>query len=42
MLLMALFGLGTSQLMLVILLVGQQPAWTGIGLGLSRDVSHRC
>jgi MFS family permease len=35
MLLMALFGLGTSQLMLVILLVGQQPAWTGIGLGLS-------
>lgn len=39
MLLMALFGLGTSQLMLVLLLVGQQPAWTGIGLGLSATLA---
>lgn len=39
MLMMALFGLGTSQLMLVILLIGQQPAWTGIGLGLSATLA---
>ncbi|WP_280155396.1 MFS transporter [Piscinibacter sp. XHJ-5] len=35
MLLMLLFGLGTSQLMLVVLLIAQQPAWAGIGLGLT-------
>jgi hypothetical protein len=28
MLLMALFGLGTAQLMLVVLMLGQQPVWT--------------
>jgi len=39
MLLMALFGLGTAQLMLVILLLGQQPVWTGIGLGLSATLA---
>ena len=32
---MAMFGLGASQLMLVILLLLQQPTWTGIGLGIS-------
>jgi MFS family permease len=35
MLLMLLFGLGTSQLMLVVLLIAQQPVWAGIGLGLT-------
>ena len=35
MLLMLLFGLGTSQLMLVVLLIAQQPIWAGIGLGLT-------
>ena len=35
MLLMLLFGLGTAQLMLVVLLLAQQPVWTGIGLGLT-------
>ena len=29
------FGLGTSQQLLVILQLAQQPAWTGIGLGLT-------
>lgn len=37
--LMALFGLGTAQLMLVILLLAQQPAWTGIGLGLTATLA---
>jgi MFS family permease len=35
MLMAALCGLGTSQQMLVILQLAQQPAWTGIGLGLT-------
>jgi len=35
MLIMALFGLGTAQLMLVVLMIAQQPVWTGIGLGLT-------
>jgi MFS family permease len=39
MLLMALFGLGSSQLMLVLLLIAQQPVWTGIGLGLTATVA---
>ena len=39
MLMMALFGLGTAQLMLMILLIGQQPAWTGIGLGLTATLA---
>jgi MFS family permease len=39
MLLMALFGLGASQVMLLVLLIGQQPAWTGIGLGLSATLA---
>ena len=33
--LMFLFGLGTSQLMLVLMGLAQQPLWTGVGLGLS-------
>jgi hypothetical protein len=37
--LMALFGIGTAQLMLVILLLAQQPTWTGIGLGLSATLA---
>lgn len=32
---MLLYGLGTSQLMMMVLLIAQQPVWTGIGLGLS-------
>lgn len=39
MLLMGLFGLGMSQLMLMVLLIAQQPAWTGIGLGLTATVA---
>jgi MFS family permease len=39
MLLMALFGLGASQVMLMVLLIGQQPAWTGIGLGLTATLA---
>lgn len=39
MLLMMLFGLGSSQLMLMLLLIAQQPVWTGIGLGLSATVA---
>ncbi|ROZ69148.1 MFS transporter [Ramlibacter sp. WS9] len=39
MLLMALFGLGTAQLMLVVLMLGQQPVWTGVGLGLSATLA---
>lgn len=35
----ALFGLGASQVMLVMLLLLQQPAWTGIGLGLSATMA---
>ncbi|RPH46488.1 MAG: MFS transporter, partial [Lysobacterales bacterium] len=35
MVLMGLFGLGSAQLMLMVLLIGQQPAWTGIGIGLT-------
>lgn len=32
---MAMFGLGTSQLMMVLLLLLQQPVWTGVGMGVS-------
>lgn len=39
MVLMFLFGLGTSQLMLVLMSLVQQPAWTGVGLGLSATVA---
>ena len=39
MLLMTLFGLGASQLMLIILLIAQQPGWTGVGLGLSATLA---
>lgn len=39
MLLMALFGLGTAQLMLVVLMLGQQPVWTGVGLGLTATLA---
>ena len=39
MLLMGLFGIGTSQLMLILLLIAQQPVWTGIGLGLTATVA---
>ena len=39
MLLMGLFGVGSSQLMLMILLIAQQPVWTGIGLGLTAAVA---
>jgi len=35
MLMAGMYGLGTSQQMLVILQLAQQPAWTGIGLGLT-------
>jgi MFS family permease len=37
--LMFLFGLGTSQLMLVLMALAQQPVWTGVGLGLSATVA---
>jgi len=33
--LMFLFGLGASQLMLVLMSLAQQPLWTGVGLGLT-------
>ncbi len=36
---MLLYGLGTSQLMMMVLLIAQQPTWTGIGLGLSATVA---
>lgn len=39
MLLMALFGVGSSQLMLMLLLIAQQPVWTGIGIGLTATVA---
>ena len=39
MLLMALFGLGTAQLMLIVLMLGQQPVWTGVGLGLTATLA---
>jgi MFS family permease len=39
MLAMGLFGLGPAQLMLVILLLAQQPGWTGVGLGLSATLA---
>ena len=39
MVLMLLFGLGTSQLMLVLMLLAQQPAWTGVGLGLTATLA---
>lgn len=39
MLLMTLFGLGSSQLLMMLLLIAQQPAWTGIGLGLTATVA---
>jgi MFS family permease len=39
MLTMLLFGLGASQLMLVILMIAQQPVATGIGLGLSATLA---
>jgi MFS family permease len=35
MLLTLFFGLGTSQVMLLVLQLAQQPSWTGIGLGLT-------
>ena len=37
--LMFLFGLGAAQLMLVLMSLAQQPAWTGVGLGLSATVA---
>ncbi|HSW25860.1 MAG TPA: MFS transporter, partial [Burkholderiaceae bacterium] len=37
--LMFLFGLGTSQTMLVLMALAQQPPWTGIGLGLSATMA---
>ncbi|HSV35312.1 MAG TPA: MFS transporter [Ramlibacter sp.] len=37
--LMFLFGLGASQLMLVLMSLAQQPLWTGVGLGLSATVA---
>ncbi len=36
---MFLFGLGTSQTMLVLMALAQQPSWTGIGLGLSATMA---
>lgn len=39
MLIMAQFGLGASQLMLLVLMLGQQPVWTGIGLGLTATLA---
>ena len=39
MLLMLLFGLGTAQLMLVLMLLAQQPVWTGVGLGLTATLA---
>lgn len=36
---MALFGLGSSQLMLILMLLLQQPTWTGIGLGISATLA---
>ncbi|HEU0198965.1 MAG TPA: MFS transporter [Burkholderiaceae bacterium] len=36
---MALFGIGTSQAMLVLLLLMQQPSWTVVGLGVSATVA---
>ena len=37
--LMFLFGLGASQLMLVLMSLAQQPVWTGVGLGLTATVA---
>ena len=37
--LMFLFGLGTAQLMLILMSLAQQPLWTGVGLGLSATVA---
>ena len=39
MLIMALFGLGTAQLMLLVLMIAQQPVWTGVGLGLTATLA---
>jgi MFS family permease len=39
MLLMGLFGIGSAQLMLILLLIAQQPVWTGIGLGLTATIA---
>ncbi len=39
MLLMTLFGLGSAQLLMLLLLIAQQPVWTGIGLGLTATVA---
>jgi MFS family permease len=39
MVLMLLFGLGTAQLMLVLMLLAQQPGWTGVGLGLTATLA---
>lgn len=36
---MLTFGLGTAQLMLVLMLLVQQPVWTGVGLGLTATVA---
>lgn len=35
MLAMATFAMGTAQLMLVLMMLVQQPVWTGVGLGLT-------
>jgi MFS family permease len=37
--LMFLFGLGTAQLMLVLMALAQQPVWTGVGLGLTATMA---
>jgi len=37
--LMFLFGLGTAQLMLILMGLAQQPVWTGVGLGLTATVA---
>jgi hypothetical protein len=37
--LMFLFGLGASQLMLVLMSLAQQPTWTGVGLGLTATIA---
>ncbi len=39
MMLMFLFGMGASQIMLVLMLFAQQPVWTGVGLGLTATLA---
>ena len=36
---MFLFGLGSSQMMLMLVMLLQQPVWTGVGLGLSASIA---